>query len=471
MINKILNMINKILNILTSFIPLFWNKYLTISILSFLILVVYLLKFSKTCYNPNDESGYECSSISNYNRTTDIETITGGGEYIAFQGLFGTISNIIITCITVMCVLLYILSSVFDYEQYWILRLTVISIITFIINYILNGRCPDPDSEVLYTCDGERNKYYVNWNNKILWLLLTISILSFLIYWRKVKNGSITIMGESNISETPDVIEQTITSIGEPVQFPNEQLVTSSIQEDGNVQFRTSEAVDCGVGLTDPNKESDINYCGKGNTEGHCKIMDGECLPIGYKYNSPDSGDRRPIKRNNKNKVKSKIDGNVQFRTSEAVDCGVGLTDPNKESDINYCGKGNTEGHCKIMDGECLPIGYKYNSPDSGDRRPIKRNNKNKVKSKIDGKFKDLEEKILTGKYDSNGLYYDNNLTESENIIANQRGQSIYEINKIAQEITNDIDQLVTPEIKSGGHKVNTNNTIRDLYIHKYKIY
>jgi len=395
MINKILNMINKILNILTSFIPLFWNKYLTISILSFLILVVYLLKFSKTCYNPNDESGYECSSISNYNRTTDIETITGGGEYIAFQGLFGTISNIIITCITVMCVLLYILSSVFDYEQYWILRLTVISIITFIINYILNGRCPDPDSEVLYTCDGERNKYYVNWNNKILWLLLTISILSFLIYWRKVKNGSITIMGESNISETPDVIEQTITSIGEPVQFPNEQLVTSSIQEDGN----------------------------------------------------------------------------VQFRTSEAVDCGVGLTDPNKESDINYCGKGNTEGHCKIMDGECLPIGYKYNSPDSGDRRPIKRNNKNKVKSKIDGKFKDLEEKILTGKYDSNGLYYDNNLTESENIIANQRGQSIYEINKIAQEITNDIDQLVTPEIKSGGHKVNTNNTIRDLYIHKYKIY
>ena len=368
MINKILNMINKILNILTSFIPLFWNKYLTISILSFLILVVYLLKFSKTCYNPNDESGYECSSISNYNRTTDIETITGGGEYIAFQGLFGTISNIIITCITVMCVLLYILSSVFDYEQYWILRLTVISIITFIINYILNGRCPDPDSEVLYTCDGERNKYYVNWNNKILWLLFATSILTFLIYWRKVKNGSITIMGESNI--TPSISEthidvdtntKTVSGIGEPVQFPSQ----------------ISNPVKSNPGKSNP---------GKSNT----KTVSGIGEPV--QFPSP-----MEIKKYEQ-LVKSKAE-TISIETNK--------------------------------------------------------------------KFKVLEDKILRGEYDNSKFNYDNNLTKSENIIANQREQSIKELKKYATQITGDINQLVTPAIKSGGNKKNIDN-IRELYIHKY---
>ena len=334
MINKILNMINKILNILTSFIPLFWNKYLTISILSFLILVVYLLKYSKTCYNPNDKSGYECTSISDYDRTNDIETITDGGEYIAFQGLFGTIRNTVITCITGIFVLFYILSSIFDYEQYWIFKLTVISVITFIINYIFNGKCPNPNSDVLYTCDGERNLYFINWNSKILWLLFATSILTFLIYWRKVKNGSITIMGESNI--TPSISEthidvdtntKTVSGIGEPVQFPSPMEIK--------------------------------------------------------KYEQL---------------VKSKAE-TISIETNK--------------------------------------------------------------------KFKVLEDKILRGEYDNSKFNYDNNLTKSENIIANQREQSIKELKKYATQITGDINQLVTPVIKSGGNKKNIDN-IRELYIHKY---
>ena len=327
-------MINNILNKLTDFIPLFWNKYLTISILSFLILVVYLLKYSKTCYNPNDKSGYECTSISDYDRTNDIETITDGGEYIAFQGLFGTIRNTVITCITGIFVLFYILSSIFDYEQYWIFKLTVISVITFIINYIFNGKCPNPNSDVLYTCDGERNLYFINWNSKILWLLFATSILTFLIYWRKVKNGSITIMGESNItpsiSETPidvDTNTKTVSGIGEPVQFPSPMEIK--------------------------------------------------------KYEQL---------------VKSKAE-TISIETNK--------------------------------------------------------------------KFKVLEDKILRGEYDNSKFNYDNNLTKSENIIANQREQSIKELKKYATQITGDINQLVTPAIKSGGNKKNIDN-IRELYIHKY---
>ena len=327
-------MINNILNKLTDFIPLFWNKYLTISILSFLILVVYLLKYSKTCYNPNDKSGYECTSISDYDRTNDIETITDGGEYIAFQGLFGTIRNTVITCITGIFVLFYILSSIFDYEQYWIFKLTVISVITFIINYIFNGKCPNPNSDVLYTCDGERNLYFINWNSKILWLLFATSILTFLIYWRKVKNGSITIMGESNItpsiSETPidvDTNTKTVSGIGEPVQFPSPMEIK--------------------------------------------------------KYEQL---------------VKSKAE-TISIETNK--------------------------------------------------------------------KFKVLEDKILRGEYDNSKFNYDNNLTKSENIIANQREQSIKELKKYATQITGDINQLVTPVIKSGGNKKNIDN-IRELYIHKY---
>ena len=327
-------MINNILNKLTDFIPLFWNKYLTISILSFLILVVYLLKYSKTCYNPNDKSGYECTSISDYDRTNDIETITDGGEYIAFQGLFGTIRNTVITCITGIFVLFYILSSIFDYEQYWIFKLTVISVITFIINYIFNGKCPNPNSDVLYTCDGERNLYFINWNSKILWLLFATSILTFLIYWRKVKNGSITIMGESNI--TPSISEthidvdtntKTVSGIGEPVQFPSPMEIK--------------------------------------------------------KYEQL---------------VKSKAE-TISIETNK--------------------------------------------------------------------KFKVLEDKILRGEYDNSKFNYDNNLTKSENIIANQREQSIKELKKYATQITGDINQLVTPVIKSGGNKKNIDN-IRELYIHKY---
>ena len=327
-------MINNILNKLTDFIPLFWNKYLTISILSFLILVVYLLKYSKTCYNPNDKSGYECTSISDYDRTNDIETITDGGEYIAFQGLFGTIRNTVITCITGIFVLFYILSSIFDYEQYWIFKLTVISVITFIINYIFNGKCPNPNSDVLYTCDGERNLYFINWNSKILWLLFATSILTFLIYWRKVKNGSITIMGESNI--TPSISEthidvdtntKTVSGIGEPVQFPSPMEIK--------------------------------------------------------KYEQL---------------VKSKAE-TISIETNK--------------------------------------------------------------------KFKVLEDKILRGEYDNSKFNYDNNLTKSENIIANQREQSIKELKKYATQITGDINQLVTPAIKSGGNKKNIDN-IRELYIHKY---
>ena len=327
-------MINNILNKLTNFIPLFWNKYLTISILSFLILVVYLLKYSKTCYNPNDKSGYECTSISDYDRTNDIETITDGGEYIAFQGLFGTIRNTVITCITGIFVLFYIFSSIFDYEQYWIFKLTVISVITFIINYIFNGKCPNPNSDVLYTCDGERNLYFINWNSKILWLLFATSILTFLIYWRKVKNGSITIMGESNItpsiSETPidvDTNTKTVSGIGEPVQFPSPMEIK--------------------------------------------------------KYEQL---------------VKSKAE-TISIETNK--------------------------------------------------------------------KFKVLEDKILRGEYDNSKFNYDNNLTKSENIIANQREQSIKELKKYATQITGDINQLVTPAIKSGGNKKNIDN-IRELYIHKY---
>ena len=327
-------MINNILNKLTDFIPLFWNKYLTISILSFLILVVYLLKYSKTCYNPNDKSGYECTSISDYDRTNDIETITDGGEYIAFQGLFGTIRNTVITCITGIFVLFYIFSSIFDYEQYWIFKLTVISVITFIINYIFNGKCPNPNSDVLYTCDGERNLYFINWNSKILWLLFATSILTFLIYWRKVKNGSITIMGESNI--TPSISEthidvdtntKTVSGIGEPVQFPSPMEIK--------------------------------------------------------KYEQL---------------VKSKAE-TISIETNK--------------------------------------------------------------------KFKVLEDKILRGEYDNSKFNYDNNLTKSENIIANQREQSIKELKKYATQITGDINQLVTPVIKSGGNKKNIDN-IRELYIHKY---
>ena len=366
-------MINNILNKLTDFIPLFWNKYLTISILSFLILVVYLLKYSKTCYNPNDKSGYECTSISDYDRTNDIETITDGGEYIAFQGLFGTIRNTVITCITGIFVLFYILSSIFDYEQYWIFKLTVISVITFIINYIFNGKCPNPNSDVLYTCDGERNLYFINWNSKILWLLFATSILTFLIYWRKVKNGSITIMGESNItpsiSETPidvDTNTKTVSGIGEPVQFPSQ--ISNTVK---------SNPVKSNPGKSNP---------GKSNT----KTVSGIGEPV--QFPSP-----MEIKKYEQ-LVKSKAE-TISIETNK--------------------------------------------------------------------KFKVLEDKILRGEYDNSKFNYDNNLTKSENIIANQREQSIKELKKYATQITGDINQLVTPAIKSGGNKKNIDN-IRELYIHKY---
>ena len=383
-------MINNILNKLTDFIPLFWNKYLTISILSFLILVVYLLKFSKTCYNPNDKYGYECSSISNYDRTTDIETIAGGGEYIAFQGLFGTIRNTVITCITGIFVLFYILSSIFDYEQYWILKLTVISVITFIINYIFNGRCPNPDSDVLYTCDGERNLYFINWNSKILWLLFATSILTFLIYWRKVKNGSITIMGESNItpfiSETPvdvDTNTKTVSGIGEPVQFPSQ---ISNTVKSNTVKSNTKTVSGIGEPVQFPRP---ISNTGKSNT--NTKTVSGIGEPVQFP---------RPMEiKKYEQLVKSKAE-TISIETNK--------------------------------------------------------------------KFKVLEDKILRGEYDNSEFNYDNNLTKSENIIANQREQSINELKKYATQITGDINQLVTPAIKSGGHKVNTSNTIRDLYFHKY---
>jgi hypothetical protein len=244
------------------------------------------------------------------------------------------------------------------------LKLTVISVITFIINYIFNGRCPNPDSDVLYTCDGERNLYFINWNSKILWLLFATSILTFLIYWRKVKNGSITIMGESNItpfiSEIPvdvDTNTKTVSGIGEPVKFPSQ--------------------------ISNPVKSNTV----KSNT----KTVSGISEPVQFP---------RPMEiKKYEQLVKSKAE-TISIETNK--------------------------------------------------------------------KFKVLEDKILRGEYDNSEFNYDNNLTKSENIIANQREQSINELKKYATQITGDINQLVTPAIKSGGHKVNTSNTIRDLYFHKY---
>ena len=400
-------MINNILNKLTNFIPLFWNKYLTISILSFLILVVYLLKYSKTCYNPNDKSGYECTSISDYDRTNDIETITDGGEYIAFQGLFGTIRNTVITCITGIFVLFYIFSSIFDYEQYWIFKLTVISVITFIINYIFNGKCPNPNSDVLYTCDGERNLYFINWNSKILWLLFATSILTFLIYWRKVKNGSITIMGESNI--TPSISEthidvdtntKTVSGIGEPVQFPSQ--------------------------ISNPVKSNTV----KSNT----KTVSGIGEPVQFPSQISNTVKSNPVKSN------------------------PGKSNPGKSNP----GKSNT----KTVSGIGEPVQF----PSPMEIKKYEQLVKSKAETisiETNKKFKVLEDKILRGEYDNSKFNYDNNLTKSENIIANQREQSIKELKKYATQITGDINQLVTPAIKSGGNKKNIDN-IRELYIHKY---
>jgi len=188
--------IDKFLNLITSFIPLFWNKYLTISIISLLLCIIYLSKFSKTCYNTNSTTSYECSSYEEYDPVNDEVIIHGGEEYVKFKGFFSGTKNIIITLITLSLLFMYIVSFFTNYSPEWIMRLNIIFIIIFIINYIYEGGCPNPESEVFFLCNYDRDSYYINWNSKIVWILLTISFLSFWWYWRKVSSGSMTIMGK-----------------------------------------------------------------------------------------------------------------------------------------------------------------------------------------------------------------------------------------------------------------------------------